>query len=81
MNVEKLEFKICDIGSGKMIKNENTQTSTISGTIPFLSPELFKGFSKNNRLLHNPFKSDVFSLGLCFIYLITFKKVLLFFYV
>lgn len=73
-DIETLEFKICDIGSGKQIKNEDTGTSTIAGTVPFLSPELMNNLS-NSRTNHNPFKSDVYSLGLCLLYLITFNKV------
>jgi serine/threonine protein kinase len=73
-NIETLEIKICDIGSGKQIKNENTNTGTICGTVPFIAPELMNNIS-NSKLSHNPFKSDVFSLGLCIVYLVTFNKV------
>ena len=73
-NIESLDMKICDIGSGKLINNENTSTATISGTIPFIAPELMCNIS-NSKINHNPFKSDVYSLGLCFIYVITFNKV------
>ena len=35
----------------------------------FMSPLLYNGLKHNNYLIaHNTFKSDVFSLGLCFLY-------------
>jgi serine/threonine protein kinase len=43
------------------------------GTVPFLAPELVRNYS-NQKVCNNPFKSDVFSLGLCLVYLVTFKK-------
>ena len=34
-----------------------------------MSPLLYKGYKYNQKnVLHNPFKSDVFSLGYCLIY-------------
>ena len=34
-----------------------------------MSPLLYKGYKYNqNNVLHNPFKSDVFSLGYCLLY-------------
>ena len=34
-----------------------------------MSPLLYKGYKYNQRnVLHNPFKSDVFSLGYCLLY-------------
>ena len=41
--------------------------------MPFLAPELLKMKSKK-IISANPFKSDVFSLGLVLLYLITNKK-------
>ncbi|EAR82137.2 kinase domain protein (macronuclear) [Tetrahymena thermophila SB210] len=68
-------IKICDIGSA--IKNNSSgegnsvQLHRIEGTIPFLAPELFKKYIKKEvTALYNPYKSDVFSLGLCILFLI-----------
>lgn len=74
MHENELEFKVCDVGAGEILMNDkHTKTKTIKGTIPFLAPELSNEslLSKKNR---NFFKADVFSLGLCFIYIITFRK-------
>ena len=74
MRENDLEFKVCDVGAGEILMNDQqTKTKTIKGTIPFLAPELLSEslFAKKTC---NPFKADVFSLGLCFIYMITFKK-------
>ena len=39
------------------------------GSELFMSPLLYKGYKYNQKnVLHNPFKSDVFSLGHCLIY-------------
>lgn len=72
MNMTTLEIKLCDIGSCRVTK-ESTEEFTLLGTVPFLAPELVKDFSKE-KVFHNPFKSDVFSLGLCFVYLLLYKK-------
>jgi serine/threonine protein kinase len=65
--------KICDIGSCRVITNEATEWATLVGTVPFLAPELIRNYM-NTGHCNNPFKSDVFSLGLCLLYLVTFKK-------
>lgn len=72
MDIENLDVKVCDIGSGFEAKDINA-TRTITGTLPFLAPELIDSFS-NMKTKTNPFKSDVFSLGLCLIYAICGKK-------
>ena len=74
MHENELDFKVCDVGAGEILMNDkHTKTKTIKGTIPFLAPELSNEnlLCKKNR---NFFKADVFSLGLCFIYIITFRK-------
>lgn len=66
-----LDFRICDVGSGEIQEND-TQTKTIVGTVPFLAPELLSGLYHKAKC--NSFKADVFSLGLCFIYIIALQK-------
>ncbi|KAL4453007.1 hypothetical protein ABPG73_002292 [Tetrahymena malaccensis] len=75
LNNYTCRIKICDIGSA--IKNNSNgegnsvQIHRIEGTIPFLAPELFKKYIKKEvTALYNPYKSDVFSLGLCILFLI-----------
>ena len=61
-------YKICDFGEAKFIKSIKEQ-STLRGSELFMSPLLYKGYKYNQKnVLHNPFKSDVFSLGHCLIY-------------
>ena len=61
-------YKIADFGEAKFIKNIKEQ-STFKGSELFMSPILYKGYKYNqNAVNHNPFKSDVFSIGYCFLY-------------
>ena len=63
-------YKITDLGEAKGAKN-NTQLSTLKGSQYFMSPNLFFAFKyngSNHKVVHNIFKSDVFSLGFCFLY-------------
>ena len=61
-------YKIADFGEAKFIKNIKEQ-STLKGSELFMSPLLYKGYKYNkNNVFHNPFKSDVFSLGYCLLY-------------
>ena len=44
----------------------------IKGSEAFLSPILYEALIKNKRRVrHNIFKSDVYSLGLCFVFALT----------
>ena len=59
--------KLADFGEAK-INNENKK-KTIRGTEFYMSPLLYAGnLESKYDIQHNPFKSDVFSLGYCFIY-------------
>ena len=63
-------YKITDLGEAKDAKN-NTQLATLKGSQYFMSPNLFSAFKytgNNTKVVHNIFKSDVFSLGFCFLY-------------
>ena len=61
-------YKIADFGEAKYIKNIKEQT-TLKGSELFMSPILYKGYKLNQKSQnHNPFKSDVFSLGYCTLY-------------
>ena len=63
-------YKITDLGEAKNINN-NTQLATLKGSQLFMSPNLFlvlKYDGNKVKVKHNIFKSDVFSLGYCFIY-------------
>ena len=64
-------YKISDLGEAKNAKNMN-QLATFKGSQYFMSPNLFLAFKNNygnvHKVRHNIFKSDVFSLGYCFLY-------------
>ena len=61
-------YKIGDFGEAKENKIQK-QFSTLRGTELYMSPLLYNGLQeKKEDIKHNQFKSDMFSLGLCFIY-------------
>ena len=63
-------YKIADFGEAKNIKNI-AQQSTLRGSELYMSPVLYKGYKFNQKnIMHNPYKSDVFSLGYCLLYAI-----------
>ena len=74
------EYKICDFGEAKYQNQNNKKTKqygnldisnqTIRGTEMYMSPILFRAvkFKPDSLTKYNSFKSDVFSLGLCFLY-------------
>ena len=60
------DYKICDFGEAKIVKNNISELHTLRGTELYMSPILFKALKeKKNDVVHNCFKSDVFSLGMC----------------
>ena len=62
------KFKICDFGNARILKKEGYVIQRIRGSEMYMSPVLFKGFhAKMAQVKHNTFKSDVFSLGMCFL--------------
>ena len=61
-------YKIGDFGEAKKTKTLK-QLSTLRGTELYMSPLLYNGLHQNKEdVRHNAYKSDVFSLGYCFIY-------------
>ena len=63
-------YKLADFGEAKeLLKGERpTNKQTLRGTELYMSPILFyalRGRKKMKYVQHNPFKSDVFSFGLC----------------
>ena len=63
-------YKIADFGEAKNIKNI-AQQNTLRGSELYMSPVLYKGYKFNKKnVMHNPYKSDVFSLGYCLLYAI-----------
>ena len=73
-------FKIADFGEAKEARNRNnidTIRQTIRGTELYMSPILFDSLKTKKRkgkyILHNSYKSDVFSLGFCILLAATLK--------
>ena len=67
-------YKIADFGEAKKFIYEKDIISTLRGTELYMSPILFYSF--HNRIFkvkHNPYKSDVFSLGMCLLFACTLK--------
>ena len=61
-------YKLADFGEAKEVKI-NKQVNTLRGTELYMSPILLEGLKLNkDDVKHDPFKSDVFSLGFCLIY-------------
>lgn len=61
-------YKVADFGEAKEIKISKQQ-NTLRGTELYMSPVLFHGLKSNKKdVLHNVYKSDVFSLGYCVLF-------------
>ena len=59
-------YKVCDFGEAKVIDGCDVIRQTIKGTELYMSPIIFRALNKKqNQLVHNTYKSDVFSLGMC----------------
>ena len=69
-------YKLADFGEAKeLMKDERpTNKQTLRGTELYMSPILFyalRGRKKLRYVQHNPYKSDVFSFGLCSLFAAT----------
>ena len=61
-------FKVTDFGEAKIL-NDTVQISTLRGSELYMSPMLYDGLKYNQKnIIHNVYKSDVYSLGLCLLY-------------
>ena len=60
------KYKICDFGEAKIVPSEGVIQQSIRGTELYMSPILFKALNNRQKnIVHNTYKSDVFSLGMC----------------
>ena len=69
-------YKLADFGEAKELLKEDKPTNkqTLRGTELYMSPILFyalRGKKVMKYIKHNPFKSDVFSFGLCSLFAAT----------
>ena len=60
-------YKVCDFGEARIISGKNGYIhQPIRGSELYMSPILFEALNNHERnVLHNSYKSDVFSLGMC----------------
>ena len=59
-------YKLCDFGETKVITGVGPILQSVRGSELYMSPILFYAYNKNvQTVLHNTYKSDVFSLGMC----------------
>ena len=66
-------YKVCDFGEARIISGKNGYIhQPIRGSELYMSPILFDALNNHERsVLHNSYKSDVFSLGMCLLLAIT----------
>lgn len=65
-------FKLADFGEAKEVKLlYQKHNGTVRGTELYMAPALFNSFEQEKKIEHNPFKSDVFSLGYCILFAAT----------
>ena len=70
-------YKIGDFGEAKITEGNSIIKQSIKGTELYMSPILFTALKKRQSIIiHNTFKSDVFSLGMCLLLAstLTFKS-------
>ena len=61
------KLKICDFGNVRILKRNGVIIQRIRGSELFMSPIVFKGYRSGiQNIRHNAYKSDVYSLGICF---------------
>ena len=61
-------YKIADFGEAKKL-NDSIQEATLRGSQLFMAPILYNGLKFNKKeVIHNAYKSDIFSLGYCCLY-------------
>ena len=62
-------YKIGDFGEAKGTASNNNKLNTLRGTDIYMSPILYRGLQLSKEdVVHNMYKSDVFSLGYSFLY-------------
>ena len=65
----KNKYKIGDFGESRTLNQKGVISQPVRGSELFMSPILFFGLNlKIAQVIHNSYKSDVFSLGMCVLY-------------
>ena len=61
-------YKLCDFGDIRLMEREGIVIQRVRGSELYMSPILFNGLrARVIHVRHNTYKSDVFSLGMCFL--------------
>ena len=61
-------YKIADLGEAKNLGDTKTKLVTLKGCELYMSPVLYSGLRNSKKdVCHNAYKSDIFSLGYCFL--------------
>lgn len=70
-------YKISDFGEAKYVRKD-VDMNTLKGTEMFMSPDMYKALYHNeSKTIHNSYKSDMFSFGLCFVFALTLDYTLI----
>ena len=65
----KGQYKLCDFGEIRILERAGLVVQRVRGSELYMSPILFQGLHRNLiQVMHNTYKSDVFSLGMCLFY-------------
>ena len=66
------KYKICDFGESRTLNQKGIISQPVRGSELYMSPILFSGLNQNKmQVVHNTFKSDMFSLGMCILFAAT----------
>lgn len=68
---DQRQLKICDFGFAKQIGTQGPAVSSLLGTMAYFSPALRIAYLRGGvtQVQHNPFKSDVYSLGMVLLHI------------
>ena len=71
-------FKLCDFGESQILIGKGKIFQHIRGSKLYMSPLIFYALCRQEpKVLHNTYKSDVFSLGMCILLAAGFSRQLL----
>ena len=76
--ISKGIFKLCDFDESQLLIGNGKIWQHIRGSELYMSPIIYYALSrKEPKVLHNTYKSDVFSLGMCILLAASFSRKLL----
>jgi len=71
-------YKLCDFDESEIVNKNIEVCQTIKGSKLYMSPLLYYALKRNEKnVMHNPYKSDAFSLGMCCLFAASFTRKLL----